>query len=275
MPSNRSIKSRRCWRSSASPSHNRAGFTWAGQMEAQQPGIGKEQAGYAGSNTIRGPKVYPHHAQGLVDANVYSGAASNQNRSITGWVKPDTDFEFDLHFTNLSDVELGGLAWLLTLPPDHFLHLGLGKPLGFGSVRAEIKTDGTCVAGGSAWVEAISNGRSWPAGISVDALGRMALMFQRLVDGANPNLLKSFKRAALGLGELPIHYPRLVDQPAGETEHFHWFVQNESRDGGKPRFLISGRRMSRSRGARKMLSVDFRGPIGKYDDECRCINPVR
>lgn len=68
----------------------------------------------------------------------------SQNRSVEGWIKKGTEFSFDVHFTNLSEVELGALIWLLDLnryvntnsESRQFFHrFGGGKPLGFGSVK--------------------------------------------------------------------------------------------------------------------------------------------
>ncbi len=47
------------------------------------------------------------------------------------------------------------------------------------------------------------------------------------MEAANPDLLSSFRSAAHGFGELPIHYPRLPEQGASGGEHFKWFVENE------------------------------------------------
>jgi hypothetical protein len=44
-------------------------------------------------------------------------------------------FRFQVRFTNLSKFELGALAWVLELGKEGALHLGMGKPLGLGSVR--------------------------------------------------------------------------------------------------------------------------------------------
>lgn len=45
-----------------------------------------------------------------------------------------------MRFLNLSAVELGALAWLLSLPKEHFFRFGGGKPLGFGSVRLDLES---------------------------------------------------------------------------------------------------------------------------------------
>lgn len=44
-------------------------------------------------------------------------------------------FTFQVHFENLSDIELGALQWVLTVPDCH--RLGMGKPLGMGVVQLE------------------------------------------------------------------------------------------------------------------------------------------
>lgn len=56
-------------------------------------------------------------------------------------VRPDLRFRFHIHFENLSDVELGALLWLLGVADDdgYRFKLGMGKPLGLGSVK--IKAD--------------------------------------------------------------------------------------------------------------------------------------
>ena len=62
---------------------------------------------------------------------------------ISGWVKPDTTFRFTLQVDNLTRLELAALLWLLELPNDDSLKLGLGKPLGFGAVKVGVDWDNT------------------------------------------------------------------------------------------------------------------------------------
>lgn len=54
---------------------------------------------------------------------------------------PDAKFEFAIDFENLSDWELGLLLWTIALPDvlagAH--HLGLGKPIGLGTVGLRLK----------------------------------------------------------------------------------------------------------------------------------------
>ncbi len=54
-------------------------------------------------------------------------------------VKSGVAFKFRVYFENLSDVELGALAWALTLPGSaaHRHQLGMGKPYGMGVLKLE------------------------------------------------------------------------------------------------------------------------------------------
>jgi CRISPR-associated protein (TIGR03986 family) len=189
----------------------------------QVSGQEKQRAGYTTMNRIRGPKIYPHH-QHHVESNWRGREQSDQNRSITGWVKENSTFEFDLHVTNLSEMELNALVWLLSLPDEHFLRLGLGKPLGFGSVRAEIVLENSTIASGAEWSAAIRTWNSEPKSID---LTNLPAKYEDVMSAANQNLLPSFRKAARGFGELPIHYPQLPEQQGGDGEHFEWFGKNE------------------------------------------------
>lgn len=192
---------------------------------AQTPGVSKEAAGYTRTpdekrrNRIRGPKVYPHHPGGL-DVNHWTGREqTSQNRSIDGWVNEQVTFEFELQLLNLSQVELGALLWLLELPADHYLRIGLGKPLGFGSVQAAIVPQGSCVADGSAWTKAAPTGER-PVGADLSAA---KAAFETTIAAANPLLLKAFMVSAAGLPQFAVHYPQI----GSEAEHYKWFMANE------------------------------------------------
>ena len=79
--------------------------------------------------------MYPHHRvktdywQADIQSKEYARPEQKQdtqNRSIQEWVKPEKDFQFEIDVINLSNVELGALLWLLTLPPYLFHRLGGG-----------------------------------------------------------------------------------------------------------------------------------------------------
>jgi CRISPR-associated protein (TIGR03986 family) len=201
----------------------------------------EKQTGYSkGAKNLRGRKVYPHHQLPL-DVQEYSqNERSDQNRSIRAWVKEDVEFTFDIDVTNLSDVELGGLLWLLTLPPDHYHRLGGGKPFGFGSVSLEINWDNTDLRKGDRWKEFYSD-LSLIANPNLEQPQGTVEIFQKEVgavygNGSFPNakFIKAFCQAAQGFADgKPIHYPRRRRLRDPENKIFDWFVENESPRGQK------------------------------------------
>lgn len=243
--------------------------------EAQTKQRTNENAGYRKSagRGLRGRKVYPHHENLPTDYwfeqenidftnnnNLKSGnqfreylrpfsdkQRNNQNRSIEGWVKPLTEFTFDIHFTNLSEVELGALVWLLDLPDKHFHRFGGGKPLGFGSVSLRLKeTEITSGSDLKEFYKSLNQNRN-----QSKTPESCKLKFEKF---ANQDILNSFKVACKGFDDkLPIHYPRarnyrektrrnhqrnknevvgfeyldnipLAPNPEGKS--FEWFVEN-------------------------------------------------
>ena len=91
---------------------------------------------------IRGHKLYWH--QGDVSIKEISASkedvdgAKSQYTEITP-IKTGVSFGFDIHFENLTDVELGALMWVLNIAQSekYRLSLGMGKPLGMGAVKVE------------------------------------------------------------------------------------------------------------------------------------------
>lgn len=183
----------------------------------------KEQAGYTEDNRIRGPKAHPHHAKFDLDAlRRLNTVASDQNRTVTGVVKRDTEFEFELRVLNLSRTELAALVWLLTLPEEHFFRLGLGKPLGFGSVRLSIAD--SRVADGADWAAKLDE---WEPAPNALPLLPLRAEFEAVMNPVNPTLLPSFLQLAKGFGDVKVSYP---PNPKGGTGmHYEWFVANEGR----------------------------------------------
>lgn len=119
----------------------------------QEDGLNKEQAGYSKGKGLRGRKHYWHHKRKTEDywnplvekeSKEYlrtERKKDSQNRSINGWIKPNTQFTASLYVQNLQEAEVGALLWLLSLPEGHYFRLGYGKPLGFGSVKIELDTE--------------------------------------------------------------------------------------------------------------------------------------
>ncbi len=229
--------------------------------EAQKDGLDKEKAGYSSGKGLRGRKVYPHHklperywdnpmvdrTQQAMDGKYFQEyrrpmlngqeQRDDQNRSIQGWVKPGTEFTFDIHITNLSKVELGALLWLLSLPKEHYHRFGGAKPLGFGSVYLEIDWTNTKVGNGAAWKNAYENMDDTLNDVLSDqSAGGIIQTFQdavKRVYGQNKAFdevpfIKAFLRMAKGFDDsLPVHYPRSQREPNPEGLAYEWFVENE------------------------------------------------
>lgn len=186
----------------------------------------KEAAGYVLGNRIRGPKIYPHHREHRQEL-WQSADRSSQNRTIEGWVPKDATFAFKIDFMNLSEFELGALLWLLTLPEGHFLRLGLGKPLGFGSVRATVVWDDSVVADGKNWINSLATWKGKPVSLSRERITAMVGAFEKTMHEANRDLLPSLMAAAKGFEGGVVSYPRLPNQ-AVASEHYEWFEKNEA-----------------------------------------------
>jgi CRISPR-associated protein (TIGR03986 family) len=203
------------------------------QGRAIAPSVSKQDSRYCSTNRVRGRKIYPHHrrAIGYTDAKSWqdrnrsaiSSQKSKQNRSVFGWIKPNTEFTFDLHFTNLSRFELGGLLWLIKLPENSFLRLGLGKPLGFGSVRLGFHDEASVIESNADRIGRISEPN--PVASRVD-IEQLVTGFQILINQACPDLLRCFLIASRGF-DAEVHYPIRRNQEKSNAEHFKWFVENE------------------------------------------------
>lgn len=236
--------------------------------EAQGHGLDRKNAGYSSPEKgLRGRKVYPHHRnlptghwENPMEDRTQEGVGNppkyqeyrrpkkddgtdkdDQNRSILGWVKPGAVFSFDLRFLNLSEVELGAMVWLLSLPEEHFFRFGGGKPLGFGSVRLEL--DSHEIFGPAelrtrygAWYSEPPDSALSPE-MAKEAFEAALARAYPGGDLENIPFIKAFLRACQGFEDgLPVHYPRATENgrpgpPLPEGESFKWFVENEKGEG--------------------------------------------
>ncbi len=93
-----------------------------------------------GQTVLRGHKLYWHQNGDLAtieETDRHKTDKFYKQYSRIQPVKPKVVFSFKIHFENLSQVELGALLWALDLPDGHHHKLGMGKPLGLGSVKIE------------------------------------------------------------------------------------------------------------------------------------------
>jgi CRISPR-associated protein (TIGR03986 family) len=234
--------------------------------------------GDTSEKSFRGRKVYPHHRHTAVESdfdywNAPAAVANpsarlqrdgriyyrefvrqgqgdvrrdDQNRSVTGWVNPGTLFTGRIEVTNLSAAELGALLWLLKLPDGHYLRMGFGKPLGFGSVQAKLTAvdlaDGDAVRADYASIQKPGVG-----GVRYTKLDQLdsgpiseyKIAFSSAFAGDSSfdtnAVIRSFLASAAGFDDnLPLHYPRATPQspappnvpPNAEGKNYEWFVEN-------------------------------------------------
>jgi len=184
--------------------------------------------------THQGKRYYQEYRRPTLVENGKDKTRDNQNRSILGWVKPDTTFHFKIHVSNLSEVELGGLLWLLNLDENSYHRLGSAKPLGFGSVRLKIKQ--MEMRNGESWQKYYQNFLSPEKPVTetnqfIDTYKKEVTTAYKKPFDEVP-FIKAFKVALRGFdNNLPVHYPRLSEAPNPKGESFKWFVENDRKNG--------------------------------------------
>ena len=120
-----------------------------------QPNVEKSELKHYASQpitetVIRGHKLYwhkgsdpnfkPPQPKKVIDSTKKVKISDTQTTLIKP-IKKGVTFKFDIHFENLSQIELGALLWVLDIAQDdrYRLKLGMGKPLGLGAVKIEPK----------------------------------------------------------------------------------------------------------------------------------------
>lgn len=101
----------------------------------------KDSLAHYGTNpeqtAIRGTKGYFHQGNRPEYSTTGEGSQYTKIRALN----PNVVFEFEIHFSQLREEELGALLWALTLPADdrnkYYHKIGMGKPYGMGSVRID------------------------------------------------------------------------------------------------------------------------------------------
>ncbi len=83
---------------------------------------------------VRGRKFYYHRPKGARERREKDG----QNKTVEAVLK-DAVFKFEVEYANISEADLNLLLFALTLWDDTCHKVGMGKPIGLGSVKIEIK----------------------------------------------------------------------------------------------------------------------------------------
>lgn len=137
-------------------------------------------------------------------------------------MEPNACFTTALRFDNLSGYELGALLYLLTMGNERTLKVGMGKPLGFGSITLVADLDAAQVLDGQAVRARYQLAAATSA--TPEQLLELVDQFQTRTRADNPQLLADFEAATAGFrGE--VHYPWTTPTP--QPTGYEWFVANE------------------------------------------------
>lgn len=172
-----------------------------------------------------------------------------QNRSLLGWIGKDTEFTFSIEVRDIPAAELGALLWLLDLEADCHHRLGLGKPLGFGSVHLSLAKEHTKLHIGAQWARYYRELEDELPESPVETVQDACLQAFEEAAQKQPQWAKirlAFLAIARGRDGIPVHYPRA--RPSGMTgqrtppnpagESYAWFTANEKTSRGN---VLGGR----------------------------------
>jgi len=180
---------------------------------------------------LRGRKFYRH--QEKTEEQEYERADNvkdKQNRTIRDALNPGAKFCFTIRFENLSAVELGALLWSIEMEEGMYHKLGLAKPLGFGSIKISINNIN------------IFNFKERYSSFTCDGYrsvdGQKKMDWVRLFkESMKDRYSKSFEdldniqdiKAILSASspDVPVHYPRISEEPYKSGKNFKWFMQNK------------------------------------------------
>jgi CRISPR-associated protein (TIGR03986 family) len=178
---------------------------------------------------LRGRKFYLHQKK-AEEEKEYRRAGDirdDQNRTIRDALKPGAKFEFAVEFENLAPVEFGALLWSIEMENDMFHKIGLGKPLGFGSVKLNIES-----------IRILDVERRYGSfsndGYNVET-NQKEIFIKKFREYMEKRYGKNFYeldnimdiKTILGEHALNIHYPRTSIEPERDGRNFQWFVNNK------------------------------------------------
>lgn len=107
------------------------------QLYLEQDSTNKKRLRHYNSDSwIRGNKLYWHKSgEKWEREDLDTTAPPKDFDNVMRPVKPETEFKFRIRYENLSKPELGALLFALKLPEGCAHKIGMGKPIGLGSVK--------------------------------------------------------------------------------------------------------------------------------------------
>lgn len=161
-------------------------------------------------------------------------------------IKPKQSFYFQVDFNNLTAWELGLLCYALRPATDFRHRIGMGKPLGLGSVKIDIlalqtldrqkryaqDSQDSARYNQHRWVNPSATDMLAQAGYDVIEPTAKPLVPKDLKTRFSQTMAANIDRALTLLGEpqhvkQPVHYPQVRDTVI-EQESYQWFVANDN-----------------------------------------------
>lgn len=187
---------------------------------------------YDDPNTrLRGRKFYLHQE----DKGQYrrkNNEETPQNSTLKKVLAKDNEFVFTVRFDNLEEYELGLLLWSLSLEDGMAHKIGMGKPLGLGSVSIEVESL-EIIYRKTRYEKFLETDDSLQTGISENKNRQNEYVseftnWMKGIFGRNFNELENVKALKNILkfqnsSEHPIHYPLPRNS---DEKQFEWFVEN-------------------------------------------------
>jgi len=247
------------------PAHNEAGEQWftlkiLGSPKPPSPALyfkfgctAKKDLDLS-RHQPQGRKFYLHHGENSTDWKTHpenEGDSLKQKMSVRP-LRCGLTFWFHFDFDNLSEIELELLCYALR-PSPRFRHkLGLGKPLGLGTVRIDPvglflvdreKRYGQDLLNAPRYHRVWAEGdySQWPttyecernecipARMNAPAASQLASQFRERMQKIAPEIIHALEL----LGDpkevtAPVHYPQVARAtgPNMEKRHFQWWVEN-------------------------------------------------
>lgn len=239
-------------------------------------------ASQGNTTTLRGRKYYLHALRQNGDVAKLTENGQIQNDGCLPWkskydsqnddgnkrrvriepIKKGNYFYFEIDFNNLDATELAQLCATLQPTPEFEHRLGMGKPLGLGSVKIEplglflinrhqrYTTDGTnCDRYHRFWLKGGNVDQDWPEYlrqnvVTVNCSQAFNHTFDKLVQKGLAGTDADIKRALQLLGDpqyigVPVHYP-IARNGTLENKHFEWFGKNDKQNKNPLESIVAG-----------------------------------
>ncbi|MEH2042489.1 TIGR03986 family type III CRISPR-associated RAMP protein [Nostoc sp.] len=129
---------------------------------------------------IRGHKLYWHKGSNPDIQHPKPNEVKDTQTTPIKPIKSGVKFKFTIQFENLSNIEIGGLMWIINIAQnnDYRLSLGMGKPWGMGAVKIE---SNLYISKRKARYTQLFNNNSWATAESLDDNPDYQLFFENYI----------------------------------------------------------------------------------------------